>query len=301
MRIGVELLAASPFRWSELRDAAVSLEEVGFDSVWVPDHLEKKMNGQPYPFFDAVALLGGLADATTRVRIGASVHSAALRHPFRLAHAAVTLDEISDGRLTLGVGAGAGGYEHRFLGQPTGSEFTRFAESVEVLAGLLNGGEVDFDGRHWRLEGARLLGAGDRRIPLMIGARGPKTIDLAFRWGDEWNTYELADPRPESLQDRVELADAAEQRHQRSVRRSLDVMVSFDNSTRDPGMPSLPAVTGDPEEVADQLLAFAELGFDEVHCYGPAPSQRGGEGWERVVETLHQHEPNTAGQVGNNR
>lgn len=295
MRIGVELLAASPFGWSELRDAAVSLEEVGFDSVWVPDHIEKKMNSQTYPFFDAIALMGGLADATTRIRIGASVHNAALRHPFRLAHAAVTLDEISDGRLTLGVGAGAGGYEHRFLGQYTESGLSRFTESVEVLAGLLNGEELHFDGQHWRLEGARLLGAGDRRIPLMIGARGPKTIDLAFRWGDEWNTFELADPRPESLQDRVELADAAEKRHQRGVRRSLDVMVSFDNSTRDQGMPSVPAVTGDPEEVAEQLLAFAELGFDEVHCYGPAPSQRGGEGWKTVVETLHQHQPDAAG------
>lgn len=296
MRIGVELLAASPFTWSELRDAAVSLEDVGFDSVWVPDHLEKEMNGETYSFFDAVALLGALADATTRIGIGASVHNTALRHPFRLAHAAVTLDEISDGRVTLGVGSGAGGYEHRFLGQPTGSGFTRFAESVEVLGGLLNGEEVDFDGRHWRLEGARLLGAGDRRIPLMIGARGPKTIDLAFLWGDEWNTYELADPRPESLQDRVELADAAEQRHQRSVRRSLDVMVSFETSTRDQRMPPLPAVTGDPEKVADQLLAFAEIGFDEVHCYGPAPSQRGGDGWESVVEILHQHEPDAAGR-----
>lgn len=297
MRIGIELLAASPFGWSELRDAAVSLEEVGFDSVWVPDHIEKEMNGQTYSFLDAIALLGGIADATTRITIGASVHNAALRHPFRLAHAAVTLDEISDGRLILGVGAGAGGYEHRFLSGSAGSGFARFAESIEVIAGLLRGGKVDFDGQHWQLEGARLLGAGDRHIPLMIGARGPKTIDLAFRWGDEWNTFELADPRPESLEDRVELADAAEKLHQRDVRRSLDVMVSFDNSTSDQGMPAIPAITGDPEKVADQLLAFAGIGFDEVHCYGPAPSQRGGQGWERVVEILHQHEPDVVGRA----
>lgn len=146
MRIGLELLTASPFGWSELRDAAVSLEDVGFDSVWVPDHIEKEMNGQTYPFFESIALLGGIADATTRIKIGASVHNAALRHPFQLAHAAVTLDEISSGRLILGVGAGGGGYEHRFLGQPTGSRFPKFAESVEVLAGLLDGSEVDFDG-----------------------------------------------------------------------------------------------------------------------------------------------------------
>ncbi len=213
------------------------------------------------------------------------------RYVFQLAHAAVTLDEISGGRLILGVGAGGGGYEHRFLGQPTGSRFPKFAESVEVLAGLLDGSEVDFDGEHWRLEGARLVSAGDRRIPLMIGARGPKTIDLAFRWGDEWNTFELADPRPESLRDRVALADAAEKRHRRNLQRSLDVMVSFDNSTRDEALPAFPAITGDPQEIAEQLLAFTELGFDEVHCYGPAPSQHGGEGWKTVVETLHEHEP----------
>lgn len=286
----MELLTARPFGWSDLRDAVASVEDVGFDSVWVPDHIEKEMSGQTYPFFESIALLGGIAEATTRIGIGASVHNAALRHPFQLAHSAVTLDEISDGRLILGVGAGAGGYEHGFLGEPTESRFSRFSESLQVLTSLLKGEEVDFQGEHWRLEGARLLEAGGRRIPLMVGARGPKTIDLAFRLGDEWNTFELADPRPESLRDRVALADAAERRIERRIRRSLDVMVSFDGSTRNPGLPPLPAITGEAQEVAEQLLEFADLGFDEVHCYGAAPSQPGGEGWEIVVETLHQHE-----------
>lgn len=287
LQIGMELLTARPFGWSDLRDAVASMEDIGFDSVWVPDHIEKEMSGQTYPFFDSIALLGGIAEATTRMRIGASVHNAALRHPFRLAHSAVTLDEISDGRLILGVGAGGGGYEHGFLGEPAESRFSRFSESLQVLTGLLKGEQVDFHGDHWRLEDARLLDAGRHRIPLMIGARGPKTIDLAFQWGDEWNTFELADPRPESLRDRVALADAAEERTGRRIRRSLDVMVSFDASTRNPELPSIPAITGEPQQVAEQLLEFAGLGFDEVHCYGAAPTQPDGDGWEVVVETLH--------------
>lgn len=286
----MELLTARPHGWRDLRDAVASVEDVGFDSVWVPDHIEKEMSGQIYPFFESIALLGGIAEVTTHIRIGASVHNAALRHPFQLAHSAVTLDEISDGRLILGVGAGADGYEHRFLGQPTESRFSRFSEALQVLTSLLKGEQVDFQGEHWRLEDARLLDADRHRIPLMIGARGPKTIDLAFRWGDEWNTFELADPRPESLKARVALADAAEKRTDRRIRRSLDVMVSFDGSTRNREQPLLPAVTGEPQKVAEQLLEFADLGFDEVHCYGAAPSQPGGDGWEIVVETLHQHE-----------
>lgn len=288
MRIGLELLAARPLGWHELRDAAVSVEDAGFDSVWVPDHIEKVMNGQVYQFFDSIALLGAIGAATTQIKIGASVHNAALRHPFQLAHAAVTLDEITDGRFVLGVGAGAGGYEHRFLGESEKPKFSKFSESLEVLTSLLKGREVDLQGRHWQLDGARLAHAEKRRIPLMVGARGRKTIDLAFQWGDEWNTFELADPSPETLMDRTALADAAEERHQRHIPRSLDVMVSFDTSDRDTRIPMLPAVTGDPGDVAEQLLAFSELGFDEVHCYGPAPSQAGEEDWIKVVDILHQ-------------
>lgn len=289
LRIGLELLTARPFGWGDLRDAAASVEDVGFDSLWVPDHIEKEMNGQIYPFFESIALLGGIAEATTGIKIGASVHNAALRHPFQLAHSAVTLDEISDGRLILGVGAGAGGYEHGFLGEPKEARFSKFSESLQVLASLLRGEQVDFQGEHWQLEGARLSDAGRHRIPLMIGARGPKTIDLAFRCGDEWNTFELADPRPESLRERVALADAAEGQNGRRIRRSLDVMVSFNGSTRNPDLPLLPAITGGSRHVAEQLLEFAELGFHEVHCYGPAPSQPGGAAWEKVVEILHQN------------
>lgn len=130
-----------------------------------------------------IALLGGIAEATTRIWIEASVHNAALRHPFQLAHSAVTLDEISDGRLILGVGAGAGGYEHGFLGQPTESRFSRFSETLQVLTSLLKGEQVDFQGEHWRLEGARLLDAGGHGIPLMIGARGAENDRPGFPMG----------------------------------------------------------------------------------------------------------------------
>lgn len=249
----------------------VSLEEAGFDSVWVPDHIEKVMNARVFPFLDSIALLGAIAEATTEMTIGASVHNASLRHPFRLAHAALTLDELSGGRVVLGVGAGARGYENAFLGGATEPEFGRFRESVEILTRLFRGEEVDHDGKYWRLEGARLPGVEDRSVPLMVGASGPKSIDLAFRWGDEWNTFELNNPRPENLRERVEIADRAETRYKRKMKRSIDVMVAFEGSPRDDTVPLLPAVTGSPQQVAESLTALADIGFDEVHCYGVAP------------------------------
>lgn len=285
VRIGLELLTAYPFSWRTLRGAARSVEDVGFDSLWVPDHMEKEFGGQTMAFYDAMTMLGGLADVTSRVALGASVHNGALRHPFRLAHAAVTVDEISDGRAVLGVGAGGRGYEYRYLDADTEFGYSRLAESVEIVARLLTGNEVSFRGRFWSCDQARLSTAAERTIPLMIGAASPKTIDLAFRWGDEWNTVELSNPTVEHLAGRVAVADDAAARHQRPVRRSLDVMVAPTLLARS----SLPdsAISGEPGQIADALLAFGALGFDEVHCYGPAPSQEGGDGWATIIRHLH--------------
>lgn len=284
MRIGLELLTAHPFAWSELRDGARSVEDVGFDSVWVPDHMEKELGGQTMAFYDAISMLGGLAEATSRVTIGASVHNASLRHPFRLAHAAVTLDEMSNGRFVLGVGAGGRGYEYRHVDTETRFGYSRLAESTQILAGLLQGDRVSFTGRFWSCKQARLLTAADHAIPLMIGAASPKTIDLAFRWGDEWNTAEIANPTVENLAARVELADEAAARHQRPVRWSLDVMVAPTAHARS----LLPdsAISGSPDQIAEALLGFHQLGFDEIHCYGPAPSDEGGQGWDMILDRL---------------
>lgn len=286
MRVGLALLTASPFTWPELRDAARSVEDVGFDSVWVPDHMEKELGGQIMAFYDATSMLGGLAEATSQVTIGASVHNGALRHPFRLAHAAVTLDEMSDGRFVLGVGAGGRGYEYRHVDADTRFGYSRLAESTQILAGLLNGDVVSFSGRFWSCKQARLLTAADRSIPLMIGAASPKTIDLAFRWGDEWNTVELADPTVENLAGRVELADQAAATHQRPIRRSLDVMVAPTTHAGSMLPRGWSAISGSPEQIAEALLGFYQLGFDEIHCYGPAPSQQGGQGWAKILNHL---------------
>jgi len=286
LRIGLELLTAHPSSWLELRDAARSVEDVGFDSLWVPDHMEKELGGETTAFNDAIAMLGGLADVTSRVAIGASVHNAALRHPFRLAHAAVTLDEISEGRFVLGIGAGGGGYEYRHLDVGRGFGYSRLAESVRIVASLLQGEEVSFRARFFSCDQARLLTAPDHTIPLMIGAASPRTIDLAFRWGDEWNTFELRNPTVGNLAERVALADQAAARQQRVVRRSVDLMVAPGAQPTSP-LKGLVAITGEPAEIAETLLGFADLGFDEVHCYGPAPSQEGGQGWSAIIERLH--------------
>lgn len=287
MRIGLELLTAHPFEWRELRQAAISVEEAGFDSLWVPDHIEKDLGGQTMAFYDAVAMLGGVAEVTSRVSIGASVHNAALRHPFRLAQAALTLDEMSNGRFVLGIGAGSRGYEYGYVGGSTDHGFSRFAESVEIVASLVRGGEATFEGRFWRVNEARIIGIESRDIPLMIGASGPRSIDLAFRWGDEWNTVEIAEPTPENLAERVALADQAAAQYQRNIRRSVDLMVSPVPAWGHPRIPSLPTITGSPEQIAESLLAFADIGFDEVHCYGPAPYQAGNAAWLRIIDLLH--------------
>jgi len=130
MRIGLELLTARPYSWRELRDATVSVEDAGFDSVFVPDHIERTYGESVLSMYEAVGMLGAMAEATTRIVIGASVHNAAWKHPVHLVHAATTLAEISEGRFILGVGSGGRRYEYGFVDAPVDYPFSRFSEAV---------------------------------------------------------------------------------------------------------------------------------------------------------------------------
>ena len=286
LRIGLELLTARPDGWRQLRDAAVSVEDAGFDSVWVPDHIERTFFSEHVlSMYEAVGMLGAIAESTTHVAIGASVHNAVWRHPVHIVHAASTLAEISDGRFVLGIGSGGRHYEYGFVDAPLDHPYSRFAEAVEIIRPLLDGEEVTYRGRFWKTFEARVAGVEKHRIPLMIAAQGPKAIDLAFRYGDEWNAVDLSGiPDTSRLNERIAAADQASVAHQRSPRRSVDLMVSPGPT---PGMENIPAITGSTAEMVEALARFSEAGFDEVHCYGPAPSVLGTDAWRPIIEAVH--------------
>ena len=170
-----------------------------FESAWTYDHLvalratEDGIALSPgTPMLDGWSLLAALAAQTTRLRIGNLVSCVPFRHPVVLAKMATTIDDISDGRLELGLGAGWMESEAAMYGTDLGSprdRLDRLEEALEVMVGLLTSDSFDFSGRFYQLAGARIEPKGRQpRPPIWIGGNGEKrTLRIVARWADAWN------------------------------------------------------------------------------------------------------------------
>lgn len=168
------------------------LEALGFDSLWVCDHLIQPSRPTG-PYFEGWTLLAALAARTERARIGVLVSSNTFRHPALLAKEAATIDHISNGRLELGLGAGWYLPEHEKFGidfQPTGELVGRFKEAVEIVDLLLRNDVTSYHGRYYQLEEApfRPGPLQQPRPPLTLGAKGPRMLGIVAQYADAWNS-----------------------------------------------------------------------------------------------------------------
>src|SRR5688500_11103907 len=159
--------------WHELRAFAQRVEAIGFDSLWVPDHLlwrEEGEAGRTIGVWEGWSILAALAAVTERIELGTLVLCTAFRNPALLAKMADTVDEISGGRLILGVGAGYHEPEFRAFGYSFERRIDRFAEALQIIHPLLRTGSVDFRGRWYTAEECELRPRGPRPNgpPLMI-------------------------------------------------------------------------------------------------------------------------------------
>lgn len=179
MKIGVVLPVgetdgtggASP-SWAEVREVAVAAEQSGLDSVWLADHFfYRAPDGTTHGMHEAWTLLSGVAAVTERVELGTMVLCASFRDPGLTAKMAATLDLVSNGRLILGVGAGWHDPEYDAFGLPTDHRVGRFEEWLEIVARLVRGETVRFDGTYHKVDGAILLPPPARRIPILVAAR----------------------------------------------------------------------------------------------------------------------------------
>src|SRR5215470_3665409 len=137
--------------WAELRSVAQLAEEAEWDTIWVPDHFAPRLpDGSIQHFWECWTVLGALAEATSHITLGPLITPTAFRHPALLARMAATMDEISGGRLLLGLGAGADREQgFALLGLPVEQRGSMFAEALQVLVPLLREGHVDFAGRFY--------------------------------------------------------------------------------------------------------------------------------------------------------
>lgn len=269
MKVGVQLPEVErPVRWPELAEMAAQIEARGFDSIWVGEHLLYEIDGSRVGPWEAWSVLAALAAVTERVTIGPLVAALPFHNPALLAKQAATVDEISGGRLILGVGAGWNELEFRAFGLPFDRRVDRFAEGFEILRRLLAGEQVDFSGEFYEVRGAELhprpRSGGP---PLMIGSNGARMLAIALPHVAMWNSWFADfdnDPRKlAGLMRRIDEACEASGRDPATLHRTVAVLLKFDDEPSRRSAQANP-ITGPPERMAEVLAEFAALGIGHV-------------------------------------
>lgn len=271
LRVGVQLPEVErDVRWPEYVAIARAAEEVGFDYLGLGDHLLYRGDGRPERGpWDAWTMLSGLATVTSRVRLGPLVACLGFHAPGIMARMAAAVDEISGGRLVLGVGAGWNRAEFRAFGLPYEARASRFEEAFEIVRRLLAGERVTSAGRHWRVEDAVLLPRPARRPWLMVGSTGARVLRAALPHVDSWNTwYDHTGNTPEGFaRANATVSSIAEESGRRAgeIERSVCVLVVLDRRAGErPVREGIVPLEGPMERIAAGLRELAAAGADEA-------------------------------------
>ena len=264
--------------WGDLLTLARHAERVGFERIYVPDHF------MPYDPSEAVAgqvhecwtILSALAALTTRIGLGTLVLGNTYRHPAVVAKMAATLDQISGGRLMLGLGAGWQPNEHTAYGidlPDPGRRLDRFEEALQVISLLLRFEVSSFAGAHYRLSQARCQPApAQTPLPLLVGGAGERrTIPLAARYADAWHTW-ATPPEFQRKSDILDEACLVAERTPSDVRRLTGQVVRV--LARGNPVDDDSDIIGPPAFVADRLNGYREARVEEfiVRDHAATPS-----------------------------
>jgi alkanesulfonate monooxygenase SsuD/methylene tetrahydromethanopterin reductase-like flavin-dependent oxidoreductase (luciferase family) len=270
LRVGVLILPEHPWRESCARWQRA--EELGFVHAWTYDHLTWREH-RDLPWFSALPTLTAAALATNRIRLGTLVASPNFRHPLTLAKEIVTLDDISGGRVTLGVGQGSTGWDATMMGAELGSprkRSERFAEFVELTDLLLREPETTYVGSFYSVREARTYPGCVQtpRVPIAIAASGRTGMRLAARFAKTWvTTGNRTRPGP------VDTAQGT-----RDVRDQIDRLEeACIESGREPATlsrlvltgPTLTSGLGSVDEFEDTVGRYAAIGVTDLVVHWP--------------------------------
>jgi FMNH2-dependent dimethyl sulfone monooxygenase len=260
----VDVPGARP-TWTGIRSFAASAEEGGIESLWVLDHFFHAPPDAPVEgMLEGWTTLAALAAVTERVRIGSIVLCAGFRHPGLLAKMAATADEVCQGRLILGLGAGWHDAEYEAFGFPTDRRVARLEETLRVVRPLLDGSRVTFDGSFVSLRDAVLAPPAPHRVPLLVAGEGPRMLRLAAEHADAWNTAWYGAPDEYVGARFAAFADAlaAAGRDPQEVARTVGVRVAGPSAA--PADDDEPLFVGSVDELARALDAYESLGADHL-------------------------------------
>ena len=268
--IGQQELLAGSDKWSLFRDMTLAAEASGLDSVWCADHLLFRHDEDGAGIdgiHEAWTVLSAVAAITSRVEVGPLVLCVPFRNPALTAKMATTLDEVSGGRLILGLGCGWHEPEFDAFGYEFEHRVSQFAEALEIIGPMLRTGTASFDGRWQHAADARLVPPGPRPdgLPLLIAGKGPRMLDLVARHADSWNATWYGHPdQADELRERLAHLDAALDQAGRardSLERTVGVFVAIA-----PGEDDRPdeAIDGSIEQIGEALAGYADLGVSHV-------------------------------------
>ncbi len=260
--------------WAQIREMAELAEAIGFDSLWVVDHFLFKPadDKPPKGIWECWSLLSALAACTKTVELGTMVLGMGFRNPALLAKMADTVDEISGGRLILGVGAGYHKFEYDAFGYPFDYKYSRFEEAIQIVHGLLKNGHVDFQGRFYSARGCELKPRGPRPEgpPILIGSQGHKMLRLLGRYADMWNGFwdEMGNDPQDLAKVRPLIDEACEEvgRDPATVERTVTVLITDEGS-----IPywedTIKPLEGEPAQIAETLKAFVAEGASTIQIH----------------------------------
>jgi alkanesulfonate monooxygenase SsuD/methylene tetrahydromethanopterin reductase-like flavin-dependent oxidoreductase (luciferase family) len=276
LKIGVQLPEVEYVAtWPQVREMARTAEGIGLDSVWLGDHLLYQWTDAPSRGpWEAWTSLAAIAAVTERIQLGPLVAAASFHNPAMLAKKAATLDEISGGRLILGLGAGWNEAEYLAYGFPFDHRVSRFEEAFTIIRTLLHDGRCDFVGTYYQLRNCELLPRGPRPEgpPLMVGSEGERMLAITLPHVQAWNAWfswfgnTVEGYRP--LRARIDDACRRAGRDPADVERTVALFVAFPDAVgRSMGDRTAPDVTplpSQPAALADALRSFAEEGVSHV-------------------------------------
>jgi alkanesulfonate monooxygenase SsuD/methylene tetrahydromethanopterin reductase-like flavin-dependent oxidoreductase (luciferase family) len=297
-------------RWQEVLDISREAEAGGFDALWVTDHLllpstnaelraragasvHPDAVAEPEGYLECFTVLAALATTVPRLQLGALVACTAYRNPFLLAKIAETLDDVSGGRLVLGLGAGDSAGEHRTMGLPTDSPVGRFEEALQLVRALLKDGCADHRGRFHDLDGAVLVPRGPRPggPPILIGTLNPRPRmrRIVAQYADVWNGWlGYTDASAEAASAQVDQIAQACRDHGRdpaSLVLTTAVRVNVPGSGYVPAPGERP-LSGSPAEMAEVLRGHAALGISQVQLALTMGGREGVRAFAPVIREL---------------